>query len=111
MGEFLPFLLLLLPFIAIVVLFVLGFRTWFGKVWQRRAAAPLAVFLVRKFTLGPRASHLFLARRWWFLPRFLPGQYVSVRIPLPGGGELHRSYSLAAWKPFTRTFELGIKQE
>jgi ferredoxin-NADP reductase len=45
------------------------------------------------------------------LPAFLPGQYLSLRVPAGEAGAAHtRRYSLAAWHACPKTYRLGIRR-
>lgn len=45
------------------------------------------------------------------LPAFQPGQYLRLEIPGVGDARVNRAYSLAAWQPRPRRYELAIKRE
>lgn len=109
----LPALLgLMLAALALWVLWLLadGVRTIVQRrrieARQRFARTPLRLVVKARTDHTPELFGLtFTHPNGKRLPAFLPGQFLTVRIP----GDVSRRYSLAAWQPRPREYRLGIR--
>lgn len=108
--------------LIVLVLAGLGFILWltvdgllviYRRSRAESAARPLSLVLSRRQDVAGELMMLQLRdRRGRRLPAFEPGQYVLVQAPAgPGGAQVRRAYSLAAWLPRPDCYELGIKRE
>ncbi|MBI2312449.1 MAG: 2Fe-2S iron-sulfur cluster binding domain-containing protein [Betaproteobacteria bacterium] len=81
-------------------------------VARRRAnRPPLRLVVTERVDLTPDLFRVRLARAdGRRLPRFQAGRHVAVRAQVDGR-VLRRGYSLAAWSPRPRAYELGIRRE
>lgn len=100
--------------VFIAVLTVDGVRVLMERLRRERAARPLDLVVTARQEVAGHLVCLQLRRRWGRrLPAYMPGQYVVLSAPLgPGGREVRRAYSLAAWQAGRpKAYELGIKRE
>jgi ferredoxin-NADP reductase len=79
---------------------------------KRAARAPLRLVVTARADHTPELFSLTLARADGKRPpRFLPGQYLTVRLPAEDGqSPVARRYSLSAWSPRPRAYRLGIRR-
>lgn len=79
---------------------------------KRAARTPLQLVVTAREDHTPELFSLTLARvDGKRLPRFLPGQYLTVRLPAQHGpSPAARRYSLSAWSPRPREYRLGIRR-
>jgi len=81
---------------------------WQGR--RRRLGWPLRIRRLQ--WLDEDLLHLELVHPWRLpLPRFAPGQFLTLLAQPPGARPLRRCYSLAAWQPRPWHYQLCIKRE
>lgn len=96
---------------ALATLALSGHGLWLW--WQgrcRRLGRPLRIR--RSQWLNEDLLHLELVHPWRLpLPRFAPGQFLTILAQPPGSRPMRRCYSLAAWHANPWHYQLCIKRE
>lgn len=97
----------------IVALLADGGYTLLARRRREAAARPWSLIVTARAEHPGHLVRLTLADpRGRRLPAFRAGQHLGLQVPAGANGEtLQRAYSLAAWKPSPRAYELGIKRE
>lgn len=90
-----------------------GLRAIAARRAAEIARQPLHMVVAeRREVAGELLSLRLIAAKGRVLPSFRAGQHVLLQAPAgPGGKTIRRAYSLAAWQPRPKAYELGIKRE
>lgn len=88
-----------------------------GQIYKEQAAAPNGWEGFKKFRVVRKERESDVVTSFYLapadgggLPDFKPGQYVTVRLPAPGGGTTMRNYSLSD-KPGRGWLRISVKRE